>query len=363
MNLKQKIFWIFQVVFWLVYFLYNIFIVHYTSFIRPESSASILVLYLFFLCFFGIPLTLFARMIYDKILSKTRTIVILILAMLVVSVLLARLWTFEIFFLDSVFNEVMADAGVDAETFIPLKSRSVLRETFIATLLLFTWSSIYLFMVFWQEWKTQQFEIEKANLLLENARLRMLRNQVSPHFLFNALSSLRALIREDGVRAERMLSGISDFLRYSLRKKTLSEVPLREEFDAMENYLAIEKVRFEDKLDIEVQIDDRAAEFPVPGFILHPVIENAIKYGMADSPATGPLPLKISLKARMEGNELIVTVANSGTWKEQGDGSESTGTGLSNVRERLETLYPGRHRFVIDKGADRVEVILAIRKP
>jgi sensor histidine kinase YesM len=139
-------------------------------------------------------------------------------------------------------------------------------------------------------------------------------------------------------------------------------VLLREELDAIRHYLSVEKRRFEDKLDVRFAIDPQAEEYPVLGFLLHPLVENAIKYGMK----TSPLPLEICLEASVRGGVLHITITNSGSWlaetKRQGAGHEGTGTGLANVRSRLENAYPGRHRFQAGEMDGKVHVAIEIHQ-
>ncbi len=354
---NKKIFWIFQFAFWTIYYLYNIFVVHASSFFRGETNAIILLLYLFLLCFFGIPLGLLAKIVYEKIDYHSISLPVLILSIFLVSFILAHLWFFEIIVLDKIFNEIMARIGVGSATFIPLKLRVYLWEIFFSALLMVAWISIYLFFTFWQQWYRQQFEIEKAGLQLENAQLKMLRSQISPHFLFNSLSSLRALIRSNPKKAEYMLSQISDFLRYSLLTKQEHIVSLREELTAVKNYLAIEKIRFEDKLRVTFDIEPAAEDLTVPSFILHPLVENAVKHGMN----TSTMPLSIIIKASIVKKNLIIEMTNSGAWNNDHQKINGTKTGLQNVKDRLKTIYPNSHSFHILLLSDSVKTVLEIK--
>jgi len=172
--------------------------------------------------------------------------------------------------------------------------------------------------------------------------LQMLRYQLNPHFLFNALNSIRASVDEDAERAKRMITQLSEFLRYSLLHEGERLTTLREEVEAVRNYLAIEKIRFEEKLDVRFDIDPQAEEFRLPGFLLNPLVENAIKHGERRGG-----PLKISLAAHVNGGGLEVEVRNSGRLKSgAGDGN---GIGLANVRERIERHFGPRGSFGIEQ--------------
>ena len=354
--MNKKIFWSFQSAYWSVYFLYNIFVVHYNSFVKAETPPIIIISYLLLLCFFGIPLSIVSTKILSNPKVNQLSLVSILFAIIFISFLLANIWVLEILTLDKIYNEILQLYSFTRHRLILFKWRVYLWESFFATLLLFAWNAIYLFLKFWDEWHKQRFEIEKANLELELAQLKMLRSQISPHFLFNALSSLRALIRKEPPRAEQMLSKISEFLRYSLVHKSSVEVPFSEELVAAENYFDIEKVRFGDKLQVEFAIDPAAEEFPVPAFILHPIIDNSVKYGMEST----KLPLRISVSALIISNRLRIEVLNSGIWKERDVGNGGTGTGLQNVESRLQTHYPGRYQLQFEKADESVKIVLEL---
>jgi LytS/YehU family sensor histidine kinase len=210
---------------------------------------------------------------------------------------------------------------------------------------LLAWSALYFGIKHYRDLQAEKERALEADALAHQAQLQMLRYQLNPHFLFNSLNSIQALIREDPDRAEKMLDELSEFLRYSLIHNKVAAVSLKEEIEAVNNYLLIEKIRFEDKLDVAIEIAPAAEEFRVPVFLVHPLVENAIKHGMR----TSALPLKIRLKAAAPDGSLDLEVANTGRWSDESDarlpGPGGTGTGLDNVLRRLEQVYRGRYRF------------------
>jgi two-component system LytT family sensor kinase len=227
---------------------------------------------------------------------------------------------------------------------------------------LLAWSALYFGIRHYQDLEAQKERTLKANALAHQAQLQMLRYQLNPHFLFNSLNSIHALIREDPDRAEKMLDELSEFLRYSLASNKVTEVALRDELEAVRNYLAIEQIRFEDRLDVGFDIAPSTEEFRVPGFLIHPLVENAIKHGFQTSPAR----LRIKLTARARNGSLQLEVANTGRWATVSDKSLSvtagTGIGLQNVRQRLEQTYPGRHRFDVFERDGWVYAQMEIRR-
>jgi LytS/YehU family sensor histidine kinase len=233
-------------------------------------------------------------------------------------------------------------------------------STLSRSITMITWSTIFTGIQLWIEWNLQRERTEKANLLAHAAQLRMLRYQLNPHFLFNALNSIRALVEEDKKKAREMITELSEFLRYSLISRDYSDVPLSQELDAIRHYFAIEKKRYEEKLEVRYDVDPAAEEYPVLSFLIHPLVENAIKYGMQ----TSPMPLQITIQARVIDEELELEVSNTGRWVEpaaEGDHKiPGTRTGLENVRQRLENAFPGRHQFNVmhDNGQVRIKLRL-----
>lgn len=224
------------------------------------------------------------------------------------------------------------------------------------------WSLLYLGIKIGREWKQQEQRTKKASLLAQTAKLQMLRYQLNPHFLFNSMNSIRALIDENETKAKDLITELSEFLRYSLDSRDQADVALKQEIEAIKHYFAIQKKRYEDKLEVNYAIEPQAAKFPVLSFLVHPLVENAVKYGMR----TSPMPLVVSLKAKVRDDTLMIEVSNTGKWVEPVDQehqSSGTGTGLDNVRRRLENAYPNNHRFEVVAKQGHVCIQLEIRNP
>jgi two-component system LytT family sensor kinase len=220
------------------------------------------------------------------------------------------------------------------------------------------WSALYVSFNFWFDYREQETKLKQANELAHTAQLQMLRYQLNPHFLFNSLNSIRALVEEDKIRAKSMITELSEFLRYSLVSRNFSNVPLSNELEAMEHYFAIEKTRYEEKLQVNFNIDPAANDFPVLSFLIHPIIENAIKYGMQ----TSELPLTITIDAKIMNDKLRLAISNTGKWVEPETTSSGTGTGLDNVKQRLENAFPNKHSFNTKFENNLVTVEIEIEK-
>jgi two-component system LytT family sensor kinase len=191
----------------------------------------------------------------------------------------------------------------------------------------------------------------------QRMELQMLRAQLDPHFLFNSLNGIAAEIRPHPDVAIEMVGELSDYLRYSLdhRKQPVSR--LSTELSAMESYLRIERARFGDRLHFHVEASEPARMRLVPGFLLQPLVENAVKHGLDRSAAT----LDIGLRARVEGPLLEITVTNSGTMA-PADPAHA-GLGLETLRRRLELHYPQRHQFTIEERDGHVTATLQLWDP
>jgi signal transduction histidine kinase len=178
-----------------------------------------------------------------------------------------------------------------------------------------------------------------ARSAAQQAQLMALRFQLNPHFLFNTLNSISSMIMtKRNADAELMTERLSSFLRASLSSDPTELVPLGEEFALIEEYLDIETVRFEERLSVEICCSPEAAIIPVPSFLLQPLVENAVKYGVNPSPD----PVLVRIDGRCEGNKLVITVQDDGRFSHETTDRAGTGVGLANIRRRLDTLYGGR---------------------
>jgi two-component sensor histidine kinase len=167
---------------------------------------------------------------------------------------------------------------------------------------------------------------------LARAQVHALRMQLHPHFLFNALHTLSELIHRDPRAADRMVAGLGDMLRETLDSGGAEEVPLRQELALLERYLDIERIRFHDRLEVDVQVAHECLAAAVPHLILQPLVENAIRHGIAARPGAH----RIEVGADRRGDTLLVRVRDDGAGLADG---AATGIGLGNSRARIEKLY------------------------
>ncbi len=192
----------------------------------------------------------------------------------------------------------------------------------------------------------------KAESLAQQAKWMMLRYQVNPHFLFNALNSVRALIGEDDENARRIVTELSEYFRYSLTRNNAALVSLDEEIMAVKSYLEIQKIRFNTRLKIGIELDPDTLQCAVPVFSIQTLVENGIKYGLKTSKDL----LHLNVQSHIEGKILHISVSNTGklvSTNSSQDKKESSGTGLENLKERLSYLDPGS-RFSLDEEEGKV---------
>jgi len=216
------------------------------------------------------------------------------------------------------------------------------------------WSGLYLGLAQWYAQQRQARRLLRADAEAQRAQLRMLRYQLNPHFFFNALNTISALADENPQRVKTAVRELSGFLRYTLLDDEALAAPLRDEFEAAEHYLSVEKIRFEDDLQVGVSLDNEAGRRAVPSFLVLPLVENAVKHGQH----TSPTPLRVRVTGTVTAEALVVEVANTGHWREAAATPDGTGTGLDNVRRRLEAQHPDQHRFTVgeDDGWVRARI-------
>lgn len=188
---------------------------------------------------------------------------------------------------------------------------------------------------------------ERARALdqLAEAQLHSLRLQLQPHFLFNTLNTITALIGAEPRAAERMVAGLSELLRASLRLADEQEVPLARELAHLRLYVDIQQTRFGDRLDVAMDVDPAVRSALVPSLLLQPLVENAIRHGIAPRASGG----RISVRASRDADDLRLEVRDDGVGAVTLDGVLAReGVGLTNTRERLRRLHGARHRFAYE---------------
>jgi two-component system, LytTR family, sensor kinase len=190
---------------------------------------------------------------------------------------------------------------------------------------------------------------------LARTQLEMLKLQLQPHFLFNTLNAISALMHQNVYSAQDMLSRLSDLLRVSLDNVAVQEVPLKSEIEFVRNYLHIEQVRFQDRLTVTMDIDPETLDTMVPNMLLQPLVENSIRHGIARSSGPGTIRIEskhvvgaIRITIQDNGPGLPSVLKNgNGNGNGNGHGRTKGGLGLANTRARLQQLYGDAHRLEV----------------
>ena len=195
--------------------------------------------------------------------------------------------------------------------------------------------------------REKEAQTARLSAQLAQAQLQALKMQIHPHFLFNTLNSIAALLHKDVEAADKMIARLGDFLRLTLQSSNAQLVDFDQELDFLKCYLDIEHIRFQDRLTVEMDIDPHALTAVVPNLILQPIVENAVRHGVA----TQTYPGYIAIRARRENGRLIMQVEDNGAGLKSD--SSGSGIGLSNTRARLEQFYGTDFSFQIANLAQR----------
>ncbi|MCF7823266.1 MAG: histidine kinase [Candidatus Marinimicrobia bacterium] len=348
---KLSLFWVLQISGWLLYGVIYYLVYYSNRDLDTKNTLGFAVTYVV-----AFLVTIVMRKVYQTIDYQHKSLLKVSGLVLLSSIIFAIIWLY----LDRLVSYPIYGLKEFQTSLDKMTLRDNVRDIYWKSFILFTWSALYFLINLWRQWNEQLLKVEKAELLAQSAQLQMLRYQLNPHFLFNSLNSIRALIVEDTGKAREMVSELAELLRYSLISKNNGDVPLSEEVEAIKHYFAIEKKRFEENLQVSFEIDPLAEDYPIPSFLIHPLVENAVKYGMK----TSEMPLKISIQAAVKENMLYVTVRNSGKWLDEEDPARSrpagTGTGLKNVKDRLENRFPGKYELNTseEKGCVVVKIMI-----
>jgi two-component system LytT family sensor kinase len=190
----------------------------------------------------------------------------------------------------------------------------------------------------------------EGELRASQAQLQALKMQLHPHFLFNALHSISALVHTDPEAADKMIARLGDFLRLTLESSAAQVVPLRQEIEFLNCYLEIERTRFRDRLTTRIDVEPQVLDCRVPNLILQPIVENAIRHGVSQRSAHG----HVEVRAARAGSSLLLEVRDNGRGLPEGDAAapctKGGGVGLANTRARLQQLYGADYRFELSNS-------------
>jgi len=214
---------------------------------------------------------------------------------------------------------------------------------------------------YYQRYRERELQASQLEARLAQSRLQVLKMQLHPHFLFNTLNAISELIYKEPESADRMLTDLSDLLRLSFENLEVQEIPLKQELEFLEKYIEIEQMRFHDRLSINMRISPDTLDARVPNMILQPLVENAIKHGIAPRSAGG----RIDINTTRSNGHLHIEVTDDGLGVPFGDLENlPEGVGLSNTRGRLRHLYGAEHKLRLknlEKGGLGVSLEIPFR--
>jgi len=213
------------------------------------------------------------------------------------------------------------------------------------------WTILYVALTAQRRSREKEVHLQLA---ISEAELRALEAQINPHFLFNCLNSIRGLVVKNPALAQDMITRFANILRYNLHRDPNHTVPLASEVEVVSDYLVLESVRLEERLQVRMAIEPGAAEVPIPPMLLQSLVENAVKHGIAPLPAGGELVVS----ARLDGDALVVEVDSPGHVADANP--DASGLGLANTRERLRILYGSRASLRLENRDGRVAATVRV---
>ncbi len=232
-----------------------------------------------------------------------------------------------------------------------------LNNIFEITLIVLIWSLLYFAFHYFENYRNSEIEKLVWEAAVKDFELKTLKSQLNPHFMFNALNSIRALIEENPERAKKAITQLSNIFRYSLRIERIETISLDEELRTVEDYLALEKVRYEERLSYGITYSQEAGRVEIPPMMIQTLVENGIKHGISKLPQGGA----VSVNAKVFEEKLYITIVNSGSLDDE-EVMNTKGFGLSNTKHRLHLLYGSDGSFSLLNGHGEVkaEIIIPI---
>jgi len=338
---KQKLYWIAQSFGWLVYVLVvGVFNTLNGSELSLELVYSLLSIYLI-----GLSVSHFYRAIIIRLSWMKLTVAHLIPRVLVsvlffgVVVYLLQTLILEVILSDYTYVFVLADAFPKIINW---------------SLLFLLWSLLYFLFHFINNYKKEEIKNLKWEAARNEIELNKIKSQLNPHFIFNSMNSIRALVDENPDLAKNAITQLSNVLRNSLLMGKKKLIPLGDELKIVDDYLSLEKTRFEEKLTIVKKIDSNTETFLVPPLMVQTIVENGIKHGTSKLAEGGVL----EIHTKLVNDKLHITIYNSGVYDETK--VPETGFGVLNTIQRLQLLYGDSAKFTIQNENNRVKTELII---
>ncbi len=340
---RPKIYWLSQFSGWIIFSIINIIVI--TSYEVVNFKRILLWLLLGFL---GITFTHLLRSIIKKNGWLSLPPKKIILRILISSLVIGCLMFGIAFAANILFN--IRDIS-DYKFITPFVA------VFNLSSIVLVWSLIYFSIHYFENYQKAEIESLIWEAAVKDFELKTLKSQLNPHFMFNAMNSIRALIEENPEVAKNAITKLSNILRYSLKIERSETVPLEEEMKTVIDYLELETVRFEERLKYRVSVSPASAKVEIPPMMIQTLVENGIKHGISKVQTGG----EISICSNVNDSKLKIQIKNTGNIFDD-DVKNSTGFGLNNTRHRLNLLYGEEVKFKIE-NFDSENVIVEIEIP
>jgi two-component system, LytTR family, sensor kinase len=325
---RNTVYWISQISGWSFYFLINIVAAALTDGLTWQRA-----LLLLFFCSLGVLLThLYRKEVKKKDwinLPLKKFIPLVLLTSLVIGLLLYVPY----FVLNYIFDVTPLERG---------PSVTLLMGTLSSVFIIFIWSLLYFSAHLFENYKRAEIESYIWEAAVKDYELKTLKSQLNPHFMFNAMNSIRALIEEDPESAKTALTRLSGILRYSLKMERSEMVPLEEEIQTVKDYLLLEGIRYEERLKFCFNVDPKTVKIEIPPMMIQTLVENGIKHGVSKQKAGGV----VKVETLLSNSKLFIKISNTGQIDDDAI-KHSQGFGVSNTRHRLNLIYGEKSSFSI----------------
>ena len=336
MNSRNKRYWWCQIGGWSVWALTMLFFSYLF-----EREVSVLFLYrLFFAVLLGVLFTQILRAIIIRFNWLQMPIEKVIPRLLILTLLISFIYTISQMSLVEALN--LSDKKVTLNF-----GRRLLLNSLDNSIFLTVWLLIYYAYHYFERVNRQQVDTHRLNAVVKDLELKTIKSHINPHFIFNALNSIRALVDENPERARKAITELSNILRNSMQAEKLETVPLENELNIVKDYLALEQMRFEERLKVDFEIDEDTLDQPVPPMMLQTLVENAIKHGISKQVDGG----MVKIISDFKNNQHEMIVQNSGRM----NGSlHSEGFGIQSTQDRLNLMFGEKAKFEIKDIANNI---------
>ncbi len=343
----SKTYWVLQITGWATYTLINIVFASFNYGLNLSIG-----LFYALMSLVGLVVTHIYR--YFILRNKWLELSIPKLSLLVLpmSILLAVVWFLASQILGSILFRILAPPND-----FRLNWQIIIIIFFNLSVVVFVWSLLYFGLQVLRNYKQSEINRWKLEATLKESQLSLLKSQINPHFMFNSLNNIRALILEDPQKARDMLVNLSDLLRYALNYNQTEKVKVSQEIEMIESYLYLESIQLEDRLRYSIQCDEMFYNFLIPPMVIQILVENSIKHGITPLLSGG----EISVSLIKEKEYIFVRVINTGSLKKNtGSQQLSTSIGLHNVTERLNLVYGKEASLLLYESGNQVFAELKI---